>query len=367
MSANILEQAMELIRMETVPERPAELDRALQYCVSQVRVGTIDYFERNGVKSILVYNTAQRPPRFTIILNGHLDVIPGKPEQYVPRVLEGRLFGVGATDMKANVACIIEAFNEMAPRVSYPLGLQIVTDEEIGGFDGTMYQIEQGVRADFVIAAESTNFNIVNQAKGVLWAALVARGKTAHGAYPWRGQNAIQKMVRFLNAVEAEYGTPTEEQWCTTVNVSAIQSDNRAYNKIPDHCAVSLDLRFLPAESKNVLSRLQQLVPSDFEFEVKAHEPALYVDSSNPFLQNLKQATQQVRNATCSYYCAQGSSDARHYTRVGDAGVEFGPIGGGIGTDEEWVDLASLDSYIEILQCFLLGLGQNNGLSNVKS
>lgn len=358
MSAKILEQAMDLIRMETVPERPSELDRALKYCVKQIRVGRIEYFERNGVKSILVYNTEQRPPRFRVLLNGHLDVIPGKADQYVPRVQDGRLFGVGATDMKANVACIIAAFNEMAPRVSYPLGLQIVTDEEIGGFDGTKYQIEQGVRADFVIAAESTNFNIVNQAKGVLWAALTARGKTAHGAYPWRGQNAIQKMVRFLSTLEAEYGTPTEEQWCTTVNVSAIQSENRAFNKIPDQCGVSLDLRFLPGESKDVLSRLRRLVPSDFDFEIKAHEPALFVDSSNPFLQSLRQATEQVNKMACSYYCAQGSSDARHFTRVGDAGVEFGPIGGGIGTDEEWVDLDSLGRYVEILKCFLEMVGQ---------
>lgn len=52
----------------------------------------------------------------------------------------------------------------------------------------------------------------------------------------------------------------------------------------------------------------------------------------------------------------QGSSDARHFTKVGCAGVEFGPIGGGIGTDKEWIDIPSLEKYYKILREFLLHL-----------
>lgn len=344
----------ELIELRTVPEQPAQLQRALELCQQRIVGGTIEHFEHNGYKSILVYNTKERPERFRVILNGHLDVIPGKDYQYVPEVRGDRLYGVGATDMKANVACIIQVFNEMASKVSYPLALQLVTEEELGGFDGTKYQIDSGVRADFVIAAESTNFDIVNQAKGVLWTKLTAFGRTAHGAYPWRGDNAIQKMSRFLALLEREYPTPHEQQWCTTVNVSAIRSDNMAFNKIPDRCEVSLDIRFLPSESGEVLERLKKIVPSDFSLEVVAHEPALFVEDSNYFVTQLRGATEEIRQLPCSLYCAQGSSDARHYTRVGDFGVEFGPVGGGIGTDEEWIEIPSLKTYCDVLRRFLM-------------
>jgi succinyl-diaminopimelate desuccinylase len=318
-----------------------------------IRVGTVEHFEHNGFRSILVYNAPSRPQRFKVILNGHLDVIPGKDHQYVPYVEGDKLYGVGATDMKANVACIIKVFNQMAPRVPYPLALQLVTEEELGGFDGTRRHIESGVRGDFIIAAESTNFDIVNQAKGVLWIALSAFGETAHSAYPWRGTNAVQKMTQFLTRLAEEYPTPRAQEWCTTVNVSSIHSPNTAFNKIPDRCDVKLDLRFLPSESENALQRLKAIVPADFSMEVIAHEPALYVAETNPFVKHLRQATEEIRGQPSALYCAQGSSDARHYTRVGDAGVEFGPIGGGIGSDSEWISISSLSTYCQVLEAFL--------------
>lgn len=70
-------------------------------------------------------------------------MIPGKDEQYHARIEDDRLYGVGALDMKSNLVCLIMAFCEVVDHVGYPLGIQIVTDEEIGGFDGTLYQIEQ--------------------------------------------------------------------------------------------------------------------------------------------------------------------------------------------------------------------------------
>ena len=109
-------------------------------------------------------------------------------------------------DMKANVACLMTVFKDVADKVNYPLGLQLVTDEEIGGFHGTKYQIEKGVRAEFVVVGESTDLNIKNRAKGILWAKISAKGKTAHGAYPWRGENAIWKMNEFLNCLKRQLG-----------------------------------------------------------------------------------------------------------------------------------------------------------------
>jgi succinyl-diaminopimelate desuccinylase len=356
MASGTLNLSKKLIACRTDPTNKSELHRALLLVEDELKGFHIERFERNGYLSILVSNTRHRPKRFKVLLNGHLDVIPGKDFQYTPKVVGRRLYGVGSMDMKSNVACLIQAFKESARSVSYPLGLQIVTDEEIGGFDGTMYQVERGVRADFVIAGETTQFDIVNEAKGVLWLKISCRGKTAHGAYPWRGENAIVKMNRCLEMLLKEFPVPAKQAWTTTMNISRIETSNQSFNKVPDTCTAFIDVRFVPSESRTILKRFRAALPKGFRVEVVAHEPALYVDKKNPYLTQLRKISERVTRRSVKFYGAQGSSDARHFTRVGCAGVEFGPIGKGIGTDDEWVSIPSLADYERILREFLLSL-----------
>ena len=356
MASTTLRLSKQLIAIRTDPPNTRELNRALALVERELRGFHIERFERNGSRSILVTNTKRRPKKFKVLLNGHLDVIPGKDFQYTPKEKGTRLYGVGSMDMKSNVACLIHAFKETAHKVSYPLGLQIVTDEEIGGFDGTLYQVERGVRADFIIAGETTQFDIVNEAKGILWIKVSCRGKTAHGAYPWRGDNAIIKMNTFLSRLMKEFPTPKRQAWQTTINISRVETSNESFNKVPDSCQAWIDLRFIPSERKTILKRFRSIVPKGFSLEVLAHEPALYVDKKNPYLTRLRDVTAKVTGRPVKYYGAQGSSDARHFTRVGCAGVEFGPVGGGIGTDKEWVSIPSLERYERTLTEFLISL-----------
>src|SRR3989338_9584875 len=222
----VLSLTKKFISIESVPGNPEELEKILGLALSNLKGYTIERFKQNGVNSALIYNSRKRSKKFKIILNGHLDVVPGKEYQYLPKIKGNRLYGVGSMDMKANAACLIMVFKEVADKTGYPLGLQLVTDEEVGGFDGTKHQISKGVRADFVIAGEPTNFDIVNEAKGVLRVNISTKGKTAHGAYPWRGENAIWKMNEFLNILKKKYPVPRREQWTTTVNLSGIETRN---------------------------------------------------------------------------------------------------------------------------------------------
>jgi succinyl-diaminopimelate desuccinylase len=355
-SNNILNLTKRLMRFKTDPDQATELQSALTLIESELREYTIEKFVSNGYSSILVYKEKTRPKNFKIILNGHLDVIPGNPKNYSPRVEGDRLYGVGSMDMKGSVAAMVTAFKANVTKVSYPLALQIVTEEEIGGFWGTKYQIEQGVKADFVIAGESTNFDIVNQAKGVLWLKVSCRGTAAHGAYPWAGENAIWKMQRFLAKLEDEFPIPKKKSWVTTVNFSRIETTNVSFNRVPEDCTVCLDVRFVPEDKKVILPKIKKLLPKDFTLEVIANEAELDVSKDNPYLVLLKKATSNVTGRKVKLYGAQGSSDARHYTASGMSGVEFGPIGANIGTDQEYVEISSLKTFADILEKFLLSL-----------
>ncbi len=346
--------ARQLIGLRTDAGRHNELRAALDLIVRQLPADvTVEWFERNGHHSFLAYAGTTRPACFRVVLNGHVDVIPGKPHQYQATRVDDRIYGVGALDMKANLAVLCAVFVEMVHQVSYPFALQVVSDEEIGGFDGTMLQIEQGVRADFVISGETTQFNVVNQAKGIVWLKVHAQGVPAHGAYPWRGQNALHMLTDAWQRIATAFPVPTTEAWATTVNLARIETPNVAFNKIPDDAQMWLDVRCTPVDVATVIARIRDCVGASCRVEVITDEPALDVPATHPDIIRLQAAVQAVRGTPAPLSAAMGSSDARHFTRVGCAGVEFGPIGGGIGSDEEWTSVAGLADYAAILRHFL--------------
>ena len=318
---------------------------------------TIEHFERAGIPSALVYNTKIRPKKFKVLFNVHLDVVPGLEKNYIPKIIKGRLYGVGSMDMKGNAAAVILLFKKLAKDLSYPVAIQLVTDEEVGGFNGTKLQIEKGVRAEFVIATEPTNFDIVHMAKGVLWLKILARGLTAHGAYPWRGENAVWKMNNFLNRLAKKFPIPKKEKWITTVNLSSIISTNTSINKIPDDCSVSLDIRFIEKDKKTILENIKKIA-ENMKVQIIEKESPLFTKQDNPYLKLLAQSTSAKINKKAVLRGANGTSDARHFASVGCPGVEFGPIGGGIGSDEEWVDIKSLNTYANILESFLVQINE---------
>src|ERR1700728_3078666 len=142
---SFLAAASELLAVPSTADRPDDLHRALNFVIDFVGPGfTVERFESGGKPSALLYLGPQRP-RFQVILNAHVDVVPAQPDQFRPRREGDRLYARGAQDMK--VAALVEAqvLRELANDLPYPLALQLVTDEEVGGHNGTLHQIEQGV------------------------------------------------------------------------------------------------------------------------------------------------------------------------------------------------------------------------------
>ena len=351
--SNIIPNAKALIAMRTDPDNRPELNRALDYVKGQLEGFTVECFERSGATSILAYRGDVRPEKFKIILNGHLDVIPGKDWQYEARVEGDRMYGVGSMDMKTNDCVMLEVFRDMADKVPYPLGLQIVTDEEIMGFNGTGYQVEEGVKADFVIAGETTQFDIVSKSRGILEFKVTAHGTTAHGAYPWRGENAVEKIIDFIGKVNELVPNPETQEWKSSVNLANIEVPNKAYNKVPDVASCMLDIRFTEEDADTIFDRVKAIIPDDFDLEVYCNGSMLLVDDDDYYLQKIKAAVKKVTGKDSVCYGAYGTSDARFYTERGMKGVEFGLIGGGIGTDEEWVSIQSAEDFYHVLVEFL--------------
>lgn len=352
----IMGLSQKLIVVPSTNNSKKELEQVLKIAEEQLEGYTLERFKKDNCPSILVYNAKTRPKKFKVILNAHLDVVPGKKTDYKAVEKKGKLYGRGTYDMKATAAAEILVFKEVAKQVRYPLALQLVTDEETGGFNGTKYQIEKGVRADFVIAGEPTDLGVNNKAKGIVWVKIRTHGKTAHGAYVWNGDNAIWSMKKVLNSLEKSYGVPKREVWRTTVNLAKIETSNTTFNKVPDDCTISLDIRCIPEDKNTVIQKIRSLLPKDVKLEVLLNEPAQFTDEKNPFLQALCRTAEKITNKKIPIIVKHGGSDIRHFNQVGCDGVTFGPIGAGHHSDNEYVEVRSLYDYYNIIKDFLVGV-----------
>lgn len=357
-----------LIFHPSTSSNPQALKEVLEEAIKSLKQNknlTIEYFEKNQKPSVLIYKGKTRPKKFKIILNAHLDVVSGKSEQFKPDEKNGKLYGRGAIDMKGAAAVEILVFKELVEKVNYPLGLQLVTDEEIGGFDGTKYQIEKGVRADFVIAGEPTNFGINNKAKGIIWLKIKTKGKSAHGAYPWQGKNALLIAKQIIDKVYKKYPLPKKEAWKTTFNLAKIETSNQTFNKVPDEAIISFDIRYIPEEFKGLSfkkgkrlleKKIKKIIGRMGKSEILLFEPPQITSQKNPYVLSLKKSIEKITGKKAKTIVKHGGSDIRHFNQVGIEGVTFGPIGGNLHADNEWVDIKSLEKYYQILKDFLLNI-----------
>jgi succinyl-diaminopimelate desuccinylase len=368
MHDQILPLTKELISIPSVKGEYENLQKALAVAERYLEGFTVERFERERCPSILVYKEDQRPEHFRYILNAHLDVVPGHADQYNPVEQDGKLYGRGAIDMKAAAAVEILVFAEIARSLPYPIGLQLVTDEENAGFHGTKYQVEKGVRTEFVIAGEPTDFHINNKTKGgPVWIKITTTGKPAHAAYVWQGKNAINAMNEVITALTKHYPVPTQEAWKTTINVARISTSNDANNKVPDLCELYLDIRYLPEDEnwnpagprdvkyESIISYLRHILPADLNVDIKIlqYNYPLFTPDAHPDIEKLKNATEKIRKDSVQLVTFNGNSDVRYFNEVGCDGVCFGPCGWGLHTDEEYVEVASLGQYYDILKEFL--------------
>lgn len=355
MNKKILDLTKKLISIESTDARKNKLQEVIDVCVQELDGYTVERFTQNGRPSILAYHGQTRPKQFNVIFNAHLDVVSAQPSQFTPFEKDGKLYGRGASDMKAAAAVQLLAFKDIAKNSASPIGLQLVTDEEIGGYDGTHVQIKDGVRTPFVIAGEPTDFGVGQKSKGVIWMNAKTKGVVAHGAYQWRGTSALLKMKTAIDAIEKEFPVLTREEWRTTVNIASIATANTTYNKVPDECSMKLDIRYIPEDWKTIKQRVEKMLEG-CEFEFLEFEPPQVTSETNPYFKKLLSSIEEVTKGKSQVIFKHGSSDVRHFSKVEGEGVEFGPIGAGLHSDEEWVDIKSLETYYGILTTFLRAL-----------
>lgn len=295
------------------------------------------------------------PDAPTLVMHGHLDVVPGQAEQFKPRLEGDRLVGRGAFDMKGALAVMLLILHDARTQERVRLRLGIVSDEESEEEKdrGSDALVDRGFVGDFAITGEPTNLQVGVQAKGVLAVRLEVVGRAAHGSTPWLGDNAIVKAVEVFRGLESlPFARQSSELFDRpSINLGRIWGGD-ALNRVPDACVIDVDVRFLPEQDPDeILSQIDGL--ADTRVITNFRRPPAVVEPDSPFVVGLSEAASPHHPEQVMSVGRDGASDAVSFLRVGVPAVEFGPIGDGHHGPDEWVSVSSLRSYRQALEGFI--------------
>jgi succinyl-diaminopimelate desuccinylase len=307
----------------------------------------------------------------TIVLHGHLDVVPGREEQFEPRTDGDRLYGRGAYDMKGGLAAMICALRDVAAQEGVRVHFVCVSDEESEELDdrGSDHLVKQGYLGNFAITGEPTDLHIGIQAKGVLALRIEVSGTAAHGSTPWAGDNAVLKAIDIFRQIESLPFTRESSDLFDrpSINLGRIIGGD-ALNKVPDLCAIDVDIRYLPGQDHEAITDAVEAFPDVHVVKVFHRQPVI-VPRDDPYVQALGEAIARVAEPTSERLGVgrDGASDAISFIEAGVPAVECGPYGDGHHGPEEWVSIRSLGQYraalvefVNLLPARLAGGGEDD-------
>lgn len=299
-----VELLRQMIRIKTVnapgDEKPLADFLAAEMAAAGVPVEVVDLGD-NRANVVAKIRGAGR--RGALLLNGHLDTVPPGDVAwtrgpYSGDVIDGRIYGRGSADMKGGVAGMIAAAKAIKAS-GLPLEGDLIfagtAGEEVDSV-GAIHFLKTGGLNDVgaIIIGEPSSCGINIAEKGALWVEITTRGKTAHGAFPDRGVNAIVHMNAVIAQLLDHAFTYQENVLLghPTVNVATIHGGVKT-NVVPDRCSVTVDLRTVPGMAHDDLVRdldvmLATLTKKIDGFQaslrVLNNRPPVETDASHPFV-----------------------------------------------------------------------------------
>src|SRR3954467_8378790 len=313
----------------------------------------------NGLPVLAATVGAEKGP--TIVLHGHLDVVPAEPGQFEPYVDGDRLYGRGAYDMKGGLASMMCATRDLASQDQVKVHFVMCCDEESEEDEsrGSDYIAKtMGYLGDFAITGEPTDMLIGVQAKGVLLLRIDVQGRAAHGSTPWLGDNAVLKAMDVFRAIQSlPFARESTEMFDRpSINLGRVLGGD-VPNKVPDHCVIDVDIRFLPGQDADEILHEVQAIP-DTKVDIIFRRDPVVVPKTNPFVAMLAEAVSKGAGPDRISVGRDGASDITAWLEAGVPGVEFGPEGAGHHGPEEWVSVSSLVRYRQALVDFVHLVGE---------
>jgi acetylornithine deacetylase/succinyl-diaminopimelate desuccinylase family protein len=260
----------------------------------------VSYYEfakkRTNILAVLPGEDSKK----SLLITPHLDTVPrGEGWKFPPfagRIQKGKLYGLGATDCKSNLACSMEAMKSLVEEgktLPYNLIFAATADEESGSELGLLPLLQKRIlRPTQAVVLDADDFSIIVRQKGLMHVKVQVWGKRAHGAYPWLGVNAIDSAVAILSDIKKHGFSYEPDRYLRppTVNIGTIRGGDKV-NIVADWCEFELDFRFLPGMSdKKLLCFLRGVVSSHakkFKIEVEGVQQPYTITEEHALVESL--------------------------------------------------------------------------------
>ena len=290
------------------------------------------YETEPGRKSLVARIEGSDPEAPTVCLMGHTDVVPVNPDgwrrdPFGGELVDGEVWGRGAVDMLNLTSSMAVAFRHLARTGYTPRGTLIyfaVADEEAGGTYGAKPLVEEewdAIGCDYLLTEmggipmktpTGTKLRLTVAEKGIAWRRIICRGTPGHGSMPFASDNALVKAAEVVRRLAAYRPAPKiHDLWRAEVTARGLPEDQEAAlldperlwealeamppasakhshacthttfspnfvsrpgqktNVIPDLVAIDVDIRTLPGESDDDVTRYLREALGDMADEVE--------------------------------------------------------------------------------------------------
>ena len=309
----------------------------------------------------------------SLIITPHLDTVPAgnnwKTDPLLGVIKNNKIYGLGSTDCKCNLACALEAINSIVEdkvKLKFNLIFAATADEESGSTLGLEPLLERNIlTADAAVVLDSDDFEIIVAQKGLMHVKVKIEGKRAHGAYPWLGINAIDEALEIIRAIKLKQPVYKKNKYLhsPTINTGTIKGGDKV-NIVADWCEFELDFRFLPGTKAGALLKcLRQVVAKrakKYQIEVQGIQNPFLISENHPLVSSLKQAMSKVK-VKPRIQGSEGATVISFFQRKGIPAVATGFGSSGCAhTANEYVLLDNLHKGALVLEEFLKNYKFNN-------
>lgn len=265
-------------------------------------------YEFKKDRSNIIAQLTAKAAKHSLLITPHLDTVPaGRNWKFPPfsgRISGDKIYGLGATDCKCNLAVSLEVINclvEQKDILDYNLVFAATADEETGSLLGLIPLLNKGIlKPDAAVVLDADDFSIIVAQKGLIHLKVKIRGKRAHGAYPWLGVNAIEKAVNILHELKSRKRSYKKNKYlrAPTINIGTITGGDKV-NVVADWCEFELDFRFLPGQTpKKILKDLKLIIKKytgRFKIEIAGVQKHYSINEGHPLVKTMVKSLKDFR------------------------------------------------------------------------
>ena len=290
-----------------------------------------------------------------ILLAGHLDTVP-EPEGGLPVRVEGeRIYGRGASDMKAGDAVMLALLEDFPWENSRTEPAFVFYEREEGpypenGLEVAFAESSSVLDADLALCMEPTAGALEVGCVGTAQIEVTFRGRPAHSARPWQGENPLTAAGEFLAELHEREVEEVVVEGLTfyEVLVPTMAHGGRAKNVVSATFRINVNYRFAPGKDQDDVRRVfEELLKGRADYVVADYAPSAPVELDNPLLQRLIETGLEVRPK-------QAWTDVARFAQRGVAAANFGPgLPSQAHQEAEFAELPLLEGCYEHLRSFL--------------